>query len=473
MNKIYCDLAIIGGGAGGLSVAAGAAQLGAKVVLLEQGRMGGDCLNYGCVPSKALIAAAKRYWQATHASAMGIHCPQAQLSFSQVMQHVKHVIAHIAVHDSVERFTDLGVTVIQLAAKFIDSTTLQAGEQQVVAKRIVIATGSSAFIPPIPGIESVSYYTNETIFDLVELPEHLLVVGGGPIGCELAQAFAMLGSKVTVLEGNTILPKDEMDCVAIVRQQLLATGVTLYEGALVKKISEHDSRIQIDFEQDKQLMVLHGSHALIAAGRRANVKTLELEQAGVTYSDKGIQVDSRLRTSNKKIFAMGDVIGGLQFTHVAGYHAGIIIKNILFRMPAKVNYKAVPWVTYTQPELAHVGLTMTAAQAQGLDIVVTELAVAENDRAQAEGETFGKIKVLTNKKGTVLGVTIVADSAGELLTPWIMLIQQGKTLRALTDTIIPYPTLSEINKRVAGLFYQPQLFSPKVKRIVRWLLKWM
>lgn len=472
MNGIIdCDLAIIGGGAGGLSLAAGSAQLGLKVILVESGTMGGDCLNTGCVPSKSLLSAAKTFYHMKQASRFGIHAQGLTIDFSQVMQHVHQVIANISEHDSVERFESLGVQVIQASGKFIARDAIQADNQVIRAKRFVIATGSSAFIPPIPGIESVPYLTNETVFDLQKLPEHLIVIGGGPIGCELAQAFAMLGSKVTILEGLNILPKDDADCVAVIRNELEEMNITIYEQAKVQRIgTQVDNGIIISFEVQNEPARITGSHLLIATGRRANVDGLDLEKAQVKYTPKGIEVNQRLQTSNKKIYALGDVAGPYQFTHMAGYQAGIVLRNIVFKWPAKVNYHAVPWVTYTEPELAHVGLLATEAQKRP-DTQITEWPFVDNDRAQTECTLNGKIKIITDRKARILGLTIVGPQAGELILPWVIAINEQKTLRSFTDVIAPYPTLSEISKRVAGAFYTPKLFSDKTRWLVRWLQK--
>ncbi len=471
LKTIRCDIAIIGGGAGGLSVAASATQLGAKVVLIENEKMGGDCLNSGCVPSKSLLAASKAQWQMRHSEYFGIDSNNVKTNFKAVMQHVRQVIDNIAEHDSVQRFEKLGVQVIQASGKFLNHKTVQAGNYQIKAKRFVIATGTSAFVPPIEGLSDVSYLTNENIFELTELPQHLIIVGGGPIGCELAQAFSMLGSKVTILEGFKVLPKDEPDCVAIVKEQLRVTGITLYEEVNVNSVAKQNNNIVVTYEQEGKVMTATGSHLLMATGRRANVQGLNLDNAGIDYSPKGIVVDKRLRTSNKKVFAIGDVAGHLQFTHVAGYHAGIVIKNALFRIPAKTNYNAVPWVTYTEPELAHVGLLTEDAQKQGIEIKITEWPFVDNDRAQTDNQIYGKIKVLTDNKARILGVTIVGPHAGELLLPWIMAIGEKKTLRSFTEVIAPYPTLSEISKRVAGNYYIPMLFSTKTRWLVNWLLR--
>lgn len=470
-ESVHCDLAIIGGGAGGLSLAAGSAQLGLKVVLIESGKMGGDCLNYGCVPSKSLLAAAKTFHHLKQASQFGIHAKELTIDFDQVMQHVHHVIGHIAEHDSVERFESLGVQVIQASGQFLAPDTFQAHDKLICAKRFVLATGSSPFIPPIPGLESVPFLTNETIFDLKEQPEHLIVIGGGPIGCELAQAFAMLGSKVTILEGLNILPKDDTDCVAVIRSQLEAMNIAIYEQLKVQRIEPHpEAGITVAIEHQGEFWSMTGSHLLIATGRLANVGGLDLEKAGVQYTPKGIEVNQRLQTSNKKIYAIGDVAGPYQFTHMASYQAGIALRNIVFKWPAKINYQAVPWVTYTEPELAHVGLTSADAQNRP-DLHITEKPFADNDRAHAERTLNGKIKIITDKKARILGVTIVGPQAGELILPWVMAVRERKTLRSFTDAIAPYPTLSEISKRVAGEFYTPKLFSDKTRWLVRMLQK--
>ena len=468
MTELTCDIAIIGAGAGGLSLAAGAAQLGLEVILVEKGSMGGDCLNYGCVPSKSLLASAKRIWQAKHSEAMGLKLNDFEVDFKQVICHVRETIAKIAVHDSVERFEGLGVRVIRESGRFLDKSTLAAGSHFIKAKHFVIATGSSAAIPPIPGLEKVRFLTNETIFNLESLPKHLVVIGGGPIGCELSQAFAMLGSHVTILEGLNILNQDDADCVEIVRQSLIKSGVKLHEQVKVVEILAGDDEIIIVCEQNGEAFQVNGSHLLVAAGRKANIETLACEQAGINYTKRGIVVNARLRTSNKKIYALGDVIGQMQFTHVANAHAGIVLRNIAFKYPAKMRQDAVPWITFTAPELAHVGKTEVQCTNEGINPQIFRMNYQDNDRAQAEGETAGFIKIMTNHKGKLLGVSIVGHQAGELLMPWVMLCK-GQSLRNFTDTIVAYPTLSELSKRVASQYYTPKLFSPMVKRIVRFL----
>jgi len=469
-ETIEADICVIGAGSGGLSVAAGASQMGARVVLIEKGKMGGDCLNYGCVPSKALIAAAGAADTLRHAGKFGVQGQEPSVDFPAVRDHLRGVIAAIAPHDSVERFEDLGVMVIQAAARFTGKGEVVAGETTVRAKRFVIATGSSPAAPPIPGLASVPYMTNETVFDLAERPEHLIVIGGGPIGAELAQAHRRLGAKVSLLEMFKVLGKDDPDVTAFARKRLVEDGVEIHEGIAIKEVAQDGNGIAVTIEEEGQVQTLIGSHLLVAAGRKANVDGLNLEAAGVAFSPKGIEVDARLRSSNKRIFAVGDVAGGFQFTHVAGYHAGIVIRNALFKLPAKVNYDAVPWVTFTDPEIAHVGLTEAQARDKhGDKIRVLKWSFAENDRAQAERATEGLVKVVVGGRGRILGASIAGLHAGELLQPWVLAISQGLKIGALANMIAPYPTLGEVNKRAAGSYYTPSLFSERTRKIVRFL----
>ena len=471
-KTIQADICVIGAGSGGLSVAAGASQMGAKVVLLEKGKMGGDCLNYGCVPSKSLIAAGHAADTVRHAGRFGVNGHEPEVDFLGVRDHVRSVIAAIAPHDSVERFEDLGVTVIQSAGSFTGPGEVVAGDTRIKAKRFVIATGSSAAVPPIPGLDQVPFLTNETVFDLAERPDHLIVIGGGPIGAELAQAQRRLGARVSLLEMFTVLGKDDPDVTAFARKRLVEDGIEIHEGIAIKEVAPQGNGVAVTIEENGETKQIVGSHLLVAAGRKANVGGLNLEVAGVVYSPKGIEVDARLRTTNKKIFAIGDVAGGYQFTHMAGYHAGIVIRNALFKLPAKVDYKAVPWVTFTDPEVAHVGLTEAQAREQyGDKVRALKWSFAENDRAQAEQATEGLIKVVVGARGKILGASIAGLHAGELLQPWVLAISQGLKIGAMANIIAPYPTLGEVNKRVAGSYYTPSLFSERTKKIVRFLLR--
>ena len=361
---VHTDLCVIGAGSGGLSVAAGAVQMGARVVLVEKHKMGGDCLNSGCVPSKALIAAAAAANHVRHGARFGVNGHEPDIDFLRVHDHVHGVIAGIAPNDSVERFEGLGVHVIQGEAHFTGPREVVANGARIHARRFVIATGSRPAAPPIPGLEAVPYLTNETIFDLTERPEHLIVIGGGPIGTELAQAHRRLGARVTLIEGLSILNKDDPDAVDVVRRRLGTDGIDVREGAMVRLVEPHGNGFAVTLKSGGGTERIEGSHLLVAAGRRANVEGLGLEVARIDHTPQGIRVDARLRTTNKRVFAIGDVAGGLQFTHVASYQAGIVIRNALFHLPAKVRTDAVPWVTYSDPELAHVGVREDEARAR-------------------------------------------------------------------------------------------------------------
>ena len=473
VETLKVDLCVIGGGSGGLSVAAGASQMGAKTALFERAKMGGDCLNYGCVPSKALLAAGHAAAHYGHSGAFGVEGGPARVAFDKVNDHVHGVIAGIAPHDSVDRFEELGVRVVQEAARFTGPREVTGSDgTRVRSRRFVIATGSSPAAPPIPGLDTLDYLTNETVFDLRDCPEHLIVVGGGPIGLEMAQAHRRLGARVTVLEAFEIMGPDDRELAAVVRARLVKEGVEIHEGTTVQKVEKTEDGVVAIVERDGVEHRITGSHLLVATGRRPNLDGLDLEAAGVEYSRKGIEVDNRLRTTNKRIFAIGDVAGGYQFTHIAGYHAGIVIRNALFRLPAKVNYNAVPWVTYTDPELANVGLSEAKAREQfGGSVRVVTASFAEIDRARAEHRTEGFIKVVTGRGGRILGAGIVGYHAGELLQPWILAIGQKMKIGAMAGIIAPYPTMGEINKRAAGNYYTPSLFSSRTRRIVR-LLAW-
>ncbi len=467
-GRLKADICVIGAGSGGLSVAAGAVQMGASVVLIEKGKMGGDCLNTGCVPSKALIAAAHVAHTSRKGGEFGISDFDPAVEFPAVHDHVHGVIGAIAPHDSVERFEALGVRVIKDAAKFVSRSEVEAGPYRIEARRFVIATGSAAAVPPIAGLKDVPFLTNENIFELQTRPEHLIVVGGGPIGLEMAQAFRRLGARVSLVEMGTILARDEPEAVAVVRRALIADGVELHEKTGVKAVARNGEAIEVTVEDQSGMQrIISGSHILIAVGRKPTTQGLGLEAAGIKYGPKGIEVDARLRTSNSRVFAIGDVAGGPQFTHIAGYHAGIVIRNALFALPSKVDYKALPWVTYADPELAHVGLTEADARKAGHKVQILTWSFNENDRAQAEKRTEGLAKIVLGRKGRILGATIVGPHAGELISLWGLAIQNGLKISAIASMIVPYPTLSEVSKRAAGSYYTPTLFSDRTRRFVR------
>jgi pyruvate/2-oxoglutarate dehydrogenase complex dihydrolipoamide dehydrogenase (E3) component len=470
-ERLTPDICVIGAGSGGLSVAAAAAAFGVPVVLIEKAKMGGDCLNTGCVPSKALLAAARHAAQMRDGERFGVNVQTIDVDFRAVQEHVRGVIAAIAPVDSEERFTGLGVRVIRAAASFKDKRTVVAGEFEIRARRFVVATGSTAAVPPIPGLDGVSYLTNETVFDLTELPRHLLVIGGGPIGLELAQAFRRLGSDVTVLEAAQPLAKDDPECAAVVLDSLARDGVTIRAGVTVARVARQGGTIAVTISADGKDEIIEGSHLLVATGRKATLEGLGLEAAGIRTDRKGIVTDVRLRTSNRRVYAVGDVAGRLQFTHAANYYAGIVIRNALFRLPAKADDDAVPWVTYTEPELAQTGLTEAQARARGIKVRIARWPYHDNDRAQAEGVTHGHIKVVTDRRGRILGATLVGAQAGELITAWTLAIAQRLDIRAMAGIVVPYPTLSEIGKRAAIDSFAPRLTGPWVRRIIRWLRK--
>ncbi len=469
VEKLHCDICLIGAGAAGLSLASGAAQLGASVILFERGKMGGDCLNYGCVPSKALLAAAHRADQIRDAGRLGIKTSAPEIDFPAVMQHVRDAIAAIEPHDSVERFGGLGVQVIQAEAKFVSPRDVSGGGYEVRAKRFVIAAGSRAAIPPIKGLGETPYLTNETLFSLDILPSHLLIVGGGPIGTEMAQAFSLLGSQVTIFDMGRVFSKDDPELSTVVRERLRADGVTLREEIRIEGVSREAEGVALTLEGSGEK--IGGSHLLIAAGRAPSVNGFGLEEAGVEFGRRGIKTDAGLRTTNKRIYAIGDIVGGPQFTHIAGYHAGIVVRNALFRMRAKVDYSALPWVTYTDPELAHVGMKEEDARKKfGGDVTVVRASFERNDRAISEGDVSGLIKVVTRKNGQILGASIVGTNAGEIIQAWALARSQNLKLSAFNNTILPYPTRGEISKAAVSAFYAPKLFSAWPRRIVKFLL---
>lgn len=465
-ETINADICIIGAGSAGLSLAAGAAQLGRKVVLIEKGEMGGDCLNYGCVPSKALIAAASHAASIRAARGFGVHAGEPQVDFAAVMDHVHSVIAAIAPHDSVERFEGLGVRVIRARAAFAGPRTVAAGEAEISAKHFVIATGSSPASPPIAGLSDTPHFTNETIFANRVLPAHLVVIGGGPIGAELAQAHRRLGAQVTIIDGQTILNREDPEAVEIVRKQLIEDGVGLRENVKIERVASSAAGVAITLAGGETIA---GSHLLVAAGRRANLDGLGLEKAGVEREGGKLKLDARLRTTNKRIYAAGDAAGGLQFTHLAGDHASTLVRNILFKTPATRRDALAPRATYCDPEIAAVGMNEMEAKAADPGVRVIKWPLKDNDRAQAERDTGGFIKVFAKKNGRILGAVIVGRGAGDLIGLWSFALANRLKIAAMTAYIAPYPTRGEISKRAGGAFYTPALFSDRTRALVNLL----
>ena len=463
------DICVIGAGSGGLSVAAGAVQMGASVALVEKGKMGGDCLNYGCVPSKALLAAGHAAEAVRRARRFGVTAAAAAIDPAAVYGHVRETIAAIAPVDSVERFEGMGVKVIQAQGRFSGHRTVTADGVQIAARRIVVATGSSAFVPPIPGLDGVPYLTNESLFDLSAVPEHLVVIGGGPVGIEMAQAHRHLGARVTVLEMASILPHDDPELVAPLRRRLIEDGIDVREGVTVTGVEKAGNGVAVVIAGDGAETRVDGTHVLVAAGRRPTVDGLDLDKAGIDFDAKGIKVNARLRTTNRRVYAVGDVAGGYQLTHMANHHAGIVIRNILFRLPSRIEARVVPWVTYTAPELAQVGPTEAEARRDGADIRILRWPFADNDRARAEGDMDGLVKVVATPGGRIVGAGIVGPRAGELIQTWVLAMAQGLKIGAVAKMIVPYPTLGEVNKRAAGSFFTPMLFGERSRRLVRFL----
>ena len=464
MKRIKTDVLVIGGGSGGLSVAAGASQMGASVTLLEGHKMGGDCLNFGCVPSKALIASGKAAYSQSHALQYGVADHQPKVDYAAAKDHVADVIATIAPLDSVERFEGLGVNVIEEYGEFISPTEVKAGDTIITARRVVISTGSSPLVPPIPGLENVPYETNETLFELREQPKHLLIIGGGPIGMEMAQAHIRLGSKVTVIEGAKALGKDDPELADVVLNSLRDEGIEIAEDALAAEIRGKAGAIEVEVKDGR---VFKGSHLLMAVGRKANIDKLNIEAAGIERTRTGLVVDAGMRTTNRGVYAIGDVAGGLQFTHVAGYHAGVIIRSMLFGLPSKAKTSHIPWATYTDPELSQVGLTEAQAkEAHGDKLEVVRFHYSHNDRAIAERKTKGFIKLMV-VKGRPVGASIVGYQAGELINLWALALANNMKMSQIAAMVAPYPTIGEINKRAAGAYFTPRLFdSAAVKRVV-------
>ena len=459
------DIAVIGAGAAGLSVANVAAQLGLRTALIERGAMGGDCLNTGCVPSKALLAAAHSVQDARDAIRFGITATPV-VDWAAVWAHVHGVIATIAPADSVERYAGLGAEVIQGSARFAAPDALEVAGRRFTARRIVIAAGARAAIPPIPGLDTVPFLTNETLWALAEQPAHLLVLGGGPIGLEMAQAFALLGSRVTVIEATRIASRDEPEFADGLRAALTRDGVTIIEGQAVTAVAGGPEVVLADGQR------ITGSHLLVATGRRPNIETLGLDAGGVLASPRGVVTDAGLRsTTNRRVFAAGDIadpvgIGPRAFTHVCSYHAGIVIRRAIFRLPARLDYAALPRVTFTAPELAQVGLTEAEARSAGHDVQVLTWPLHENDRAQAERRTDGLAKLIVTRSGMILGAGILAPHAGEMIGTFTLAIARNIPLSAIAGMIVPYPTLAEAPKRSAGMFFTPKLFAART----RWLV---
>jgi pyruvate/2-oxoglutarate dehydrogenase complex dihydrolipoamide dehydrogenase (E3) component len=482
-RRIETDICVIGAGAAGLTVAAGAAQMGAGVVLVEAGRMGGECLNTGCVPSKALLARAAAMAGTQGWPALGLSGPPPVVDFRAVKDGVAAVIAEIAPMDSAARFRGLGVDVIPAHARFVDRDRVEAhapdGTITIIrARRFVIATGSKPALPPIEGLDRVVAHTNETIFTDRMQPDHLLVLGGGPVGVEMAQAHIRLGSAVTLITAHDLLPTEDPELVEVIRQRLLAEGVALIDHARAVVAEPgpggDGARLHLALA-DGGSRVVAGDQLLVATGRRPVVDGLDLAAAGVVVDDDGIRVDRSMQTTNRRIFAIGDCAAGIdgappqRFTHMAAHQAGIVLRRALFRLPARVETRAIPRVIFTDPELARVGPTEAEARARHGQITVLRWPFAENDRARTDGRTEGMVKVLVGRHGRILGAGIAGIHAGELLGMWELAIRSRLKIGAVAGLIAAYPTRGEASKRAAGSHFTARLFGPRIRRLVRLL----
>lgn len=462
------DLCVIGAGSGGLSVAAAAAAMGVPVVLIEKGEMGGDCLNVGCVPSKTLIAASHVAHAMRHAGRFGLMPVEPRFDYAKLRDHIRATIAAIAPNDSQARFEAMNVRVIRAAARFASRSTCEAGGFVIKARRFVVATGSSPAFPPIPGIDLVRPLTNESIFDLASLPPRLVVIGAGAMGIELAQAFRRLGSEVTVLDAGTALSREDDELAAPVLLRLAREGVVLRQNIKILRIEPRGAGLRLVLAGPTLEESIDGSHLLIAAGRKPNVENLGLEAARVVFDASGIRVGANLRSSNKRIYAVGDVAGG-QFTHEANYHAGLVLRATLFRQSVKVQPKLLPRVTFCDPEIASIGLSEADARKSKIKINVLRWPFAENDRAHSQADTAGLIKIVTAKNGRILGAGITGAGAGDLIAPWALALAKNMEIADMAALVLPYPTRSEISRRVALTSFAPSLRSPWLGRILRFL----
>lgn len=466
------DLVVIGGGAGGLVVASGAAQLGLKVTLIEkQPNLGGDCLHYGCVPSKCLIHAAKVASLQRRGGEFGLVSLNVKADLGQVNGYVQRVIAHIQKHDDPERFRRYGCSVLFGAPEFSDPHTIRVNGETISSRRFVIATGSRPAVPPIAGLVEAGYITNLDVFSLASLPARLVVLGGGPIGIELAQALGRLGSRITLVEkAEHILPREDPEVSTLLRARLEAEGIIIHTGTSVVRAwrADHSKFLECRRVNDGQVIELETDEILAAAGRRPNVVGLNLEAAGVIYGARGIEVDRRQRTSARHIYACGDVCGPYPFTHMAEYQAGIVISNVVFRFPKKADYRVVPWVTFSDPELARVGLSESEAKSRGLVPTVLRFPFKEVDRAITDSETDGLVKLVVHK-GRIIGASILGPHAGELLHEIVLAMKLGAGIGTISATIHAYPTLAQSLRRAVNSYYGPKLFSPGARRLVRWI----
>lgn len=464
------DICVIGGGAGGVAAALAAAAFGVPTVLIEREATGGVHLNTGGVPSKAMLAAARRAAVARGSQAFGVRASTVDVDFSAVQRHVHDTIARLAPDHSAARLSGLGVRVIKGAASFKDRRTVTADGIEIKARRFIIATGSAPLVPAVPGLDSGPYLTTDTVFALEHLPPRLIVIGAGPTSVELAQAFRRLGSDVTMLAPGEALPESDPEAAAIVLAQLEREGIAVKTGVSLVHVSHIAHSVAITIEVDGRQEMVEGSHLLIAGERKAATEGLGLEAARIKHDASGIKVNRKLKTSNRRVYAIGDVVAGQpHYANAATYQAGLVIRNALFRASVRMDRAAVPSVVLTEPELAQAGLTEAQARQRRLKFHIVRWPYHHNDRAQAECSVNGEIKVVVGKKGEILGATIVGAQAGEMIGTWCLAIAQGLNIRTMLDVPLPSLTLSEIGNRVALDFFTPNLTRPRVRRIISWL----
>ena len=468
MPEYDFDIGVIGGGAAGLTVTSGSAQLGAKTLLVEkENELGGDCLHYGCVPSKTLIKSAHVYHLIKNAQKFGLPAvavPPAD--FQEVSKRIKSVIGIIQEHDSEERFCKLGAKVEFGEPVFVDEHSIRLDGKVYSAKNWVLATGSSAIAVPIKGLEQTPYITNREIFYLDHLPASMIILGGGPIGSEMGQAFNRLGTKVFIVDlAGQILGKEDKDMADTVMNVMKEEGVVFHLNVSVEEVRDQGSEKEVIIKNSAgESIHLKAETLLVALGRGANTGGLGLDQIGVEFNRRGIKVDNRLRTTQKHIYAAGDVAGGYQFTHAAGYEGGIVISNAIFHLPRKTDYTFMPWCTYTDPPLGSIGMNETMAKSAGIDYTVWTEEFKDNDRSLAEGYETGKIKMLLNEKEKPIGVQILGPNAGDLLAEWVAVLNGKVKLSTIAAAVHPYPTIGEINKKITGTYFSPKIFSDKIKK---------
>jgi pyruvate/2-oxoglutarate dehydrogenase complex dihydrolipoamide dehydrogenase (E3) component len=462
------DIGVIGGGAAGLTVTAGSSQLGAKTLLVEKEKeLGGDCLHYGCVPSKTLIKSAHVYHMMKNARRFGLpEMDVPPVDFSDVAKRIKSVIHTIQQHDSEERFCSLGAKVEFGEATFTDEHSIRINGKILSAKNWVIATGSSPTPPPIKGLDTTPYITNREIFYMDHLPASMIILGGGPIGSEMGQAFNRLGTNVYIVDrADQILGKEDKEMADIVRDVMQEEGVVFHLNASIEEVKDLGSEKEVTLRDSKGKTIhLKSETILVAMGRAPNTGGLNLENIGVEFERAGITVDRRLRTTQKHIYAAGDVSGGYQFTHAAGYEGGIVVSNSIFRLPRKTDYTYLPWCTFTDPPLGSIGMNEKRATSSGIKYTVWTEAFKDNDRSLAEGEEIGNIKMLLDEKEKLIGVQILGPNAGDLLAEWVAVLNGRVKLSTLAAATHPYPTIGEINKKVTGAYFSSKIFSDKIKK---------